>query len=237
MPTWTASALASEADRFAGPAWRLVEAQHVASSSKLLDDAGEQALLEEMLEASKPPLPEAGRRLHYLLSTPWRYRPGPGGSRFRGRYDPGVWYGAESITCAAAEIGYWRCRFLRDSEGLDRLDPLPWTAFRARIDTTAIDLAAPAFNQGRRAWLDPDDYTASQALALTAREAGLGAIRWPSVRHPEPRPWCLAVLRLDAFARPRPEPGAQTWFLTAGRNQALWQRAHGRERLAFQWPG
>src|SRR5690606_2236799 len=101
-PTWTASALASEARPFASDAWRMVEAQHVASSSKLLADPDEQAELERLLDASKPALPATARGLHYLLTTPWRYRPGPGGSRFRGPFDPGVWYGAETVACAAA---------------------------------------------------------------------------------------------------------------------------------------
>src|SRR2546430_13202034 len=35
----------------------------------------EQASLELVLEESKPPLPPEARRLHYLLATPFRYRP------------------------------------------------------------------------------------------------------------------------------------------------------------------
>lgn len=236
-PTWTASALASEARPFAGDAWRMVEAQHVASSSKLLADPDEQAELERLLDASKPALPEAARGLHYLLTTPWRYRPGPGGSRFRGQFDPGVWYGAETVACSAAEIGYWRCRFIRDSEGLQRLDPLPYTAFRATIATDAIDIRDPTFDHGRPGWTDPDSYRASQALAATAHEAGLGAIVYPSARHPDrPPPWCIAALRLDAFARSRPRPDFQTWFLTATETDAVWNRALSGGRLAFHWP-
>jgi hypothetical protein len=236
LATWTPSALASEARRFAADAWRLVEAQHVASTSKLLSDPAEQALLEQMLEDSKPPLPADAAGLDYLLTTPWRYRPGRGGSRFRAEHDPGVWYGAEDLACAAAEIGYWRCRFIRDSAGLERLDPLPYTAYRAALATRAVDLRRPPLAAGAKYWTDPDSYLATQALAGPIREAGIGAIVYASVRDPRrPPAWCVALLSLAGFARPRPYPDTQTWFLTATAHSASWQRSVGGDRFAFDW--
>src|SRR5256886_14479719 len=74
---------------------------------RLADSLEEQAALELLLEASKPPLPPAVRRLHYLLATPFRYRPHLG-SRFRAAFDAGVWYGAEALRTALAEKSYWR---------------------------------------------------------------------------------------------------------------------------------
>ena len=70
MTTWTPRALASESRLYAHPLWRVVEAQHTASTKRLTDSLEEQALLEAVLEESKPPLPAAVRRLHYLLATP-----------------------------------------------------------------------------------------------------------------------------------------------------------------------
>ena len=49
----------------------MVEAQHQVSTRKLVDSLEEQALLEELIEASKPPN-RTGARLHVLLSTPDR---------------------------------------------------------------------------------------------------------------------------------------------------------------------
>ena len=43
------------------------------STLKLVDTLAEQALLEDILEESKPPVPPECRHLHYLLSTPFRY--------------------------------------------------------------------------------------------------------------------------------------------------------------------
>lgn len=63
---------------------------------RLADSLAEQALLESILEASKPVLPAGTERRHYLLAAPFRYRPRIG-SRFRAPFDAGVWYGAEEL--------------------------------------------------------------------------------------------------------------------------------------------
>lgn len=63
-------------------AWRGVEAQHVASTMRLVDDPDEQLMLEQILEVSKPPKPAMKVPKHYLLATPFRYRP-QHPSRFR----------------------------------------------------------------------------------------------------------------------------------------------------------
>ena len=44
----------------------------LARERRLLDEFDEQALLEELLDESKPPVPSECRHLHYLLSTPFR---------------------------------------------------------------------------------------------------------------------------------------------------------------------
>ena len=47
-----------------GALWRGVEAQHVVATMRLADSLGEQRVLEELLEASKPPLPPEARGRH-----------------------------------------------------------------------------------------------------------------------------------------------------------------------------
>ena len=62
----------------------MVEAQHRVSTLKLVDTLSEQERLEQLLDASKPPVPPECRHLDYLLATPFRYgSPYPHGSRFR----------------------------------------------------------------------------------------------------------------------------------------------------------
>ena len=104
LPIWTPAALSSEARPFAGPVWRFVEAQHRVSTLKLVDTLDEQALLEDLLEESKPVLPPECAGLDYLLATPFRYGAVyPYGSRFRraGR-TLGVYYAALSVETALA---------------------------------------------------------------------------------------------------------------------------------------
>ena len=114
---WTPPAVGSEGSHATRRLWRAVEAQHIASTLRLVGSVEEQSLLEGILDRSKPPLPGSAADLHYLLATPFRYT-SPIGSRFRAPADAGVWYGAEKERTACAEIGFWRWRFLMDSAGL-----------------------------------------------------------------------------------------------------------------------
>lgn len=223
--TWTPLAVSSEARDWRASIWRIVEAQHVASTMKIVDDAAEQDLLESLLETSKPPLPDPTDGLDYLLATPFRYSPARPGSRFRAVTDPGVFYGAATVRTACAELGYWRWKFLQDAEDLDKIGPVAHTAFRAEVYTTAVDLRADPFGKDAAYWTHPTDYTATQSFARIARAAGVGAIVYRSVRHPEPS-WCLAVLTPGAFAGKKPHPARQNWWLAVHPGEVVWRRDH-----------
>lgn len=83
-----------------------MEAQHRVATLALAGGSLEdQALLEDILDEAKPRYPPEVLGLHWLLATPFRYWPLPGGSRFRRRADPGVFYGAEDRKTACAECG------------------------------------------------------------------------------------------------------------------------------------
>ena len=151
---------------------------------RLTDSLEEQALLEAVLEESKPVLPDTVRRLHYLLATPYRYRPHVG-SRFRAALERGVWYGAEALRTALAEKSYWRLRFLLDSPATPDLKPVPHTAFQAAVRSrAALDLTRPPFVRERVAWTHSSDYQSTQAFAAVAREAHIQLIRYESVLDP-----------------------------------------------------
>lgn len=199
---------------------------------RLADSLEEQSVLEEILEASKPPVPQEARKLHYLLATPFRYRP-HGGSRFRAPLDAGVWYGAETLRTALAEKSYWRLRFLLDSPGTPDLRPVPHTAFRAAVHSAvALDLTAPPFTRERASWTDPGSYAATQLLAATAREAAIEIIRYESVRDPQ-RAACAAVLSPVAFGRGKPR-GLETWFIAAARERVRCA-PEGRGAVSFEF--
>lgn len=237
--TLTPTALASEASRWAGSGWRAVEAQHQVATLRLargkLDD---QRLLEDIVDTAKPPPANATGDLHWLLATPFRYRPQAGGSRFRMRTDPGVFYGAQDRPTACAEAGYWRLRFFRDSAGLageSATVPLTLFEFHAATDR-ALDLTTAAFANVRAALADPDDYTASQALAGQARGAGIELIRYGAARLRDGV--CLALLTPAPFRQvARPYRNAhQTWQLTLlPPARVVWERELHAERWEFRY--
>jgi hypothetical protein len=196
---------------------------------RLVANADEQLALERILEASKPPLPPVAADLHYLLATPYRYA-SPVGSRFRAASQAGIWYGAESVRTACAELGYWRWRFLRDSPALESLGPSPQTVFRARIVAQLIDLTAAPFKRARAQWTHPEDYGPTQAFAAVARVAGIDALRYESVRDPE-HACAVAVLQPHCF-HPRTPSETHNWFLSVRRDNVIWQREG--ETIAFQ---
>ena len=219
--TWTQRAVGSEALRARRRLWRAVEAQHIASTLRLVANVEEQLVLERLLDQSKPALPSDTSGLHYLLSTPFRYS-SPIGSRFREPAASGIWYGAEAQSTACAELGYWRWRFLVDSDALEVLGPSPQTVFRAGIDARLVDLTQSPFKRSRTEWTHPDDYGPSQSFARVAREAAVDAIRYESVRDPE-HGAAVAVLRPSCF-KPRKPLEQHTWLLTVRRNAVAWQR-------------
>ncbi len=221
---WTAPALASERRPLAGTAWRVVESQARIATMKLVDNLAEQALLEAELERWKPALPPACAHLHWLLAAPFRYAPYPHGSRFRrARQRDGCLYAAERIETAIAEDAFYRLRFFLDAPGAIRPNnPLERTAFSFRAETdAALDLTAPPLSADRALWTAAADYTACQALADTARAAGISLLRYASVRDPQGGAnW--AVLDCAAFTTRRIAQ-SQTWhyMLRPDRIEAL----------------
>lgn len=223
---WTQDAVLSEAHLWQGPIWRMVEAQHIASTMKLVDTLAEQDVLETLLESSKPRQPDTTQGLDYLLATPFRYYPQRTGSRFRAITDPGVFYGAQTEKTAAAELGYWRWRFLKEASQLKKLDPVAHTAFQANISTAAIDLRVAPFNSDQPVWQHPNDYSCTQAFARTARAGGVGAIFYHSVRDPDAGV-CIALLTPAGFAQKK-SMGEQTWFLAVSQNGVIWKDTQSR---------
>lgn len=229
-PIWTATAVASEICAAAFAAWRAVESQHAVSTRRLVDTLDEQMLLEEILEQHKPPLPEGAAQVHFLLATPFRYV-SPTATRFRTATDPGVFYGAEEIRTACAELGYWRWRFLTESPDLPGIDWTPQTLFSTPLRAGMIDLRRPPFAADHALWT-AEDYRATQQFAQTCRAAGVAAIRYESVRDPE-RGGCVAVLSLAAFAGRPDETHSQNWKLRVQRDSVIWRRDSIYERAEF----
>ncbi|HHL21444.1 MAG TPA: RES domain-containing protein [Aliiroseovarius sp.] len=216
-------------ERYRGRIWRMVEAQHVVSTLALVDTLEEQSVLEAILERSKPEVPAACRHLHYLLAAPFRYGRYPTDSRFRRRgRTPGVFYGAEHALTAAMESAWYRLKFIAAAPGMVQPQgAAEYTGFAVEVATGALDLCVPPRDRDPALWGDPEDYAGCLALADAARAAGVGAIRYRSLRDPEARA-NLAVLRCDAFATPEPMD-RETWRIALRAGGAVivrdWPRA------------
>lgn len=234
-PIWTPGALSSEARELAAKGWRLVEAQHKVSTLKLVDTLDEQALLEDLIEETKPKVPAECEHLHYLLKTPFRYSAiYPHGSRFRrAGLTLGVFYASEKVETALAEMAFYRLLFFAESPGTPwPLDAAEYTAFVAPIRTgRAIDLTASPLDTDREAWTHLTDYEACQALAERAREGGIELIRYESVRDPA-HGANLAVLTCACFAKPAPIE-RQTWRMRLSRAGVQAICEHPVSRISF----
>ncbi|TVS15168.1 MAG: RES domain-containing protein [Gammaproteobacteria bacterium] len=233
-PIWTPDALRSEVRPFAGSAWRFVEAQHRVSTLKLVDSLAEQVALEELLEATKPAVPEDCLHLDYLLSTPFRYRPYPSGSRFRrAGLTAGVWYGSERPETAAAEVVFYRILFYAESPDTPFPDDATdYTAFSAELATPmSFDLTAGALGTERALWTHPSYYAHCQDVADAARAIGGEIIRYLSVRDPAGGA-NLAVLACSAFSAAQPLE-RQTWRVRIGPTGAQALRDHPGLGLEF----
>lgn len=181
---------------------------------KLVDTLAEQAVLESLVEGTKPAVPPDCAKLHYLLSTPFRYgAPYPSGSRFRrAGFTPGVFYASNAVATAVTELAFHRLLFFADSPAT------PWpsrageyTVFSARYRTAAgIDLGRPPFERDRARWTHPTDYGPCQAFADVARAAAVDVLRYPSAR--DANGTNVALLACRAFAVREPI-ASRTWRL------------------------
>ncbi|MGE4239233.1 RES family NAD+ phosphorylase [Ramlibacter sp.] len=190
--------------------WRGVEAQHRVATMRLVDDLDEQGVLEELLDASKPPMSPGSQGAHYLVSTPFRYA-SPWPSRFRRPFELGAWYGAEETATVAAETAYWRWRFLMDSDGLrDGQLITELTFFQARFVGVELDLMRAPWAAHRAVWRHPEDYSHCHRLAVEVRrvQPAIDAIRYESARAPGGH--CEVVFQPASLSVTRPVV-QQTW--------------------------
>jgi hypothetical protein len=235
LPIWMRDALSSEQTSYTALVWRLVEAQHVISTLKLVDTLAEQDVLEQLLEETKPLVPAECQHLDFLLATPFRYGSAyPLGSRFRGAgRTAGVFYAAEKITTALAEMVFYRLLFFQESPATPWPDDAAeFSAFSCAVGTScAIDLTAPPFDAHQSIWSDLRDYTLSQKLAELAREHGVALLRYRSVRDEE-RGANVALLTCKAFADPKPVE-RQTWRLRLSATGAQALCEFPRARVEF----
>jgi len=213
-------------------AWRGVEAQHAVSTLRLADTLEEQALLEDLLETSKPTMPPDAFGKHFLLATPFRYSP-TYESRFRPAGSRGLWYGAQTAYGVCAELARLQHRFLMESvEARDDVRITHYTLFQAAIKGRAIDLTQPPWLQSRSLWVHPTDYSATHVLAQVAQQQGTQWLRYESAR--AQGECCAVVFDIECLTEPKPslDSTKQTWVCKTTKTAVTLQRDNQR----FTWP-
>lgn len=120
----------------------------------------------------------------------------PLGSRFsNGSY--GVYYAAETLETAVAEVSYHRAEFLRRTSEPEIDIDLRW--IQADIQARANDLRE--YQTMVPEVYSPTSYGASQALGQALRAQGSAAVAYDSVRHPGGH--CVAVFKPRALSNAR----------------------------------
>jgi hypothetical protein len=242
---WIQCAGASRISPLQVDACRVVESQHQISTRKLVDSDAEQQLLEQLIDAAKPP-ERVPRGLHYLLFTPFRYPPLRFGSRFGARHERGIWYGAEHLRTAFAEVSYYRLLFLEGTSADLGLLETELTSFIASVKTAhGIDLSSDPFVAYAEDLRSPSDYRATQQLGTAMREAGVEAFRYLSARDADAGV-AIGVISPAAFGRRQPK-SLETWHCVATRDgvefvrrdyfaRASWSFARGQFLVAGALP-
>lgn len=165
--------------------FRIVESQQQIATSRIVDDLDEQAILESLLEHSKPPQNHNTRHLHYLLATPFRYPPLKHGSRFAQQHEYSLLYGSKVVDTLLAEAGYYRFVFWLGMATPPRSGQFitEHTVFSARYYTDrGVQLQNPPFSHYTTQISNPAAYSVPQALGTAMRKAHVEAIEYISAR-------------------------------------------------------
>lgn len=182
MTDWAALVTQAGPAPLSGELCRLVESQEEVATSRLVSSLARQAVLEDLLEATKPPRRDRG--LHYLLATPFRYPPLKHGSRFGTRHEPSLLYGSRTTRTVLAEAAYYRFVFWQGMSmpPAGKLDT-QHTLFGAPWRTEqGLRLQTPPFDAHRAQLTNPADYAVTQALGAALRAAGVEAFEFVSAR-------------------------------------------------------
>jgi hypothetical protein len=201
---------------FAETAWRIVEAQHIFSTRKLVDSVMEQEILEDLIEAVKPPLlSKEFMGLHPLLYTPFRYPPLQYGSRFGKQTERSLWYGSLQLHTAMTEKAFYQFNFLQASKASFGIVEMMLTAFSTQIKTErGIKLTQLPFAKYTQKISSPNHYQASQSLGSAMRANKIEAFCYTSARDPE-QGTNLALFSPKAFQSKKPNAASfQTWHCT-----------------------
>ncbi len=233
MIDWPALLRDTPQARLRGTLHRMVEDQEQVATWTLVGSLADQQILEEMLDASKPPLPASARGLHYLLATPFRYPPLRHGSRFGRRHEPGIFYGARSERALLHEFAYYRFVFWTGMvTPPDRPLLSRHTAFSATYSVLGHRLQSAPFARYRERLRDPADCRESQALGRAMRDTGVQGFEYPSAR--DPRGGLNVGLFTPAGLISRKPRNLSGWLCETRGDHVVVSRADTRKTWTFE---
>ena len=230
---WTAARGREAICPLGGTGFRLVESQEVVATTQIVSSLADQALLEEMLEQSKPPMRAGTERLHYLLATPFRYPPLRHGSRFGTRWEPSLFYGGTAVPVTLCEGAFYRFWFWYDNAAGPARPVLQTqhTLFSFRYQCRrGVRLQGGPFTPFREQIRNPVSYRLTQQLGQAMRSDEVEAFEYPSARDPAAGV-NVALFTPDALASDRPLN--QQACLCQTRAERV-EFSVGREVYAFQ---
>ena len=187
LDVWADCVDQSPPANLSGALVRICDSQAHVATSRLVDDLGEQAVLESLLETVEPPHERSFAGLHPLLAAPFRYPPLRHGSRFGTRLEPSLFYGALAVETVLAEAAYYRFVFF-----CGMTEPPPSGRIRSQHTIFGVGyrtrqglrLQTPPWSRHAAAIASPTDYGASQRLGAALRAGGVQAFEYPSARDP-----------------------------------------------------
>lgn len=210
-----------------------MESQEEVATNQLVSSLERQAVLEAMLEATKPTLRKGSEALHYLLFTPFRYPPLKYGSRFGSRDEPSLFYGTLGIHTVLAEAAYYRFVFWHDmaEPPFSKVDT-QHTLLEAEYRTSqGLQLQAPPFAAYKDLLTHPSEYKASQTLGSKMRKAGIEVFEFISARDPKGG-INVALFTPDAFSNRAPL-SQEPWLCELTGAQVKFSATHGRAIYDF----
>lgn len=233
MIDWHACLKTTQPVTLQGTLLRLVESQEQVATNQLVSSLKRQTVLEEMLEAAKPPRRKDSQALHYLLATPFRYPPLKHGSRFGRRNEPSLFYGSLETRTVLAEAAYYRFAFWF---GMKQAPPgkldTQHTLFEAAYRTAhGLQLQAVPFSAYRAELAHLANYSESQALGSAMREMKVHAFEFVSARDIAGG-INVALFTPEAFANPQPL-AQEPWLCELTGSHVRFRAAYGDELHDF----
>ncbi len=222
---WDACKGAQQVKRLTGILYRLVESQEQVATLGYVDTLDEQALLEAMLENTKPVYKEDLRAYHYLLSTPFRYPPLKWGSRFGGVHEPSIFYGGSSVEITLAESAYYRFVFWNSMAGTPIKNQIrsEHSLFSVGYQSQkGASLHQTPFDNYEHEISSPTQYTKPQQLGSAMRASGVEVFEYPSARDLQ-KGICVGLFTARAFRHKNPKNMSQ-WLCETAANEVLFKQ-------------